>query len=179
MKGKILLLAALAMFFAGAAIAQPQQRDPKKQAQRIVKALELNNQQAAEFIDTYIKYKEACKAVQEKYPRMKGMPAPDGKVEKKSKGEQPPLPTDEEVEKSILNGFKRDKALIEVKEKYYWEFAKFLNPQQIQKMFMIENAPRGGQGQGQPNGNRQMPPRGNFPGGGPGMGGMTPPPGMW
>ena len=179
MKGKILFMAVVAMLVAGAAMAQPQQRDPKKQAQRIVKALELNNQQAAEFTDTYIKYKEACKAVQEKYPRMKGMPAPDGKVEKKSKGEQPPLPTDEEVEKSILDGFKRDKALIEVKEKYYWEFAKFLNPQQIQKMFMIENAPRGGQGQGQPNGNRQMPPRGNFPGGGPGMGGMTPPPGMW
>ena len=176
MKGKILLLAALAMFFAGAAIAQPQQRDPKKQAQRIVKALELNNQQAAEFTETYIKYKEACKAVQEKYPRMKGMPAPDGKAEKKAKGEQPPLPTDEEVEKSILDGFKRDKALIDVKEKYYWEFAKFMSPQQIQKMFMMENAPRGGQ----QNGGRPMPPQGGFPGGGPGMGGMMPPGGgMW
>ena len=172
MRGKALFIAVMALLVAGAAIAQPQQRDPKKQAQRIVKALELNNQQAAEFTETYIKYKEACKAVQEKYPRMKGMPAPDGKQEKKTKGEQPPLPTDEEVEKSILNGFKRDKALIEVKEKYYWEFAKFLNPQQIQKMFMMENAPRGGQ----QNGGRPMPPQGGFPGGGPGM---TPPPGMW
>ena len=176
MKGKILLLAALAMFFAGAAIAQPQQRDPKKQAQRIVKALELNNQQAEEFTKVYLLYKEECKAVQEKYPRMKGMPAPDGKAEKKAKGEQPPLPTDEEVEKSILDGFKRDKALIDVKEKYYWEFAKFMSPQQIQKMFMMENAPRGGQ----QNGGRPMPSQGGFPGGGPGMGGMMPPGGgMW
>ena len=171
-----MLLAALAMFFAGAAIAQPQQRDPKKQAQRIVKALELNNQQAEEFTKVYLLYKEECKAVQEKYPRFKGMPAPDGKAEKKAKGEQPPLPTDEEVEKSILDGFKRDKALIDVKEKYYWEFAKFMSPQQIQKMFMMENAPRGGQ----QNGGRPMPPQGGFPGGGPGMGGMMPPGGgMW
>ena len=179
MKGKILFLAALAIFFAGAAMAQPQQRDPKKQAQRIVKALELNNQQADEFTKVYLLYKEECKAVQEKYPRMKGMPSPDSKAEKKAKGEQPALPTDEEVEKSILDGFKRDKALIDVKEKYYWEFAKFMSPQQIQKMFMLENAPRGAQGQGQPYGNRPMP-QGGFPGGGPGMGGMMPPGGgMW
>lgn len=164
-------------FVAGAAMAQPQQKDPKKQAQRIVKALALDNQQAEEFTKTYIQYKDACKAVQEKYPRMKGMPAPDGKVKKKAKGELPPLPTDEEVEKSILNGFKREKVLIDIKEKYYWEFAKFMSPQQIQKMFMMENAPRGGQGQ--QNDSRQMPPRGNFLGGGPGMGGMMPPGGMW
>ena len=107
---------------------------------------------------------------------MKGMLAPDSKSGKKAKGEQPPLPTDEEVEKSILNGFKREKALIDVKEKYYWEFAKFMSPQQIQKMFMMENAPRGGQ----QNGGRPMPPQGGFPGGGPGMGGMMPPGGgMW
>lgn len=176
MKGKILFMAAVAMFIAGAVMAQPQQRDPKKQAQRIVKALELNNRQADEFAKVYVLYKEECKAVQEKYPRMKGMLSPDSKSGKKAKGEQPPLPTDEEVEMSILNGFKREKALIDVKEKYYWEFAKFLNPQQIQKMFMMENAPRGGQGQ---QGGRPMPPQGGFPGGGPGMGGMTPPPGMW
>ena len=169
-------MAAVAMFIAGAVMAQPQQRDPKKQAQRIVKALELNNRQADEFAKVYVLYKEECKAVQEKYPRMKGMLSPDSKSGKKAKGEQPPLPTDEEVEMSILNGFKREKALIDVKEKYYWEFAKFLNPQQIQKMFMMENAPRGGQGQ---QGGRPMPPQGGFPGGGPGMGGMTPPPGMW
>ena len=176
MKGKILFMAVAAMLVAGAAIAQPQQRDPKKQAQRIVKALELNNQQAEEFTKVYLLYKEECKAVQEKYPRMKGMPSPDSKAEKKAKGEQPPLPTDEEVEKSILDGFKRDKALIDVKEKYYWEFAKFMSPQQIQKMFMMENAPRGGQ----QNGGRPMPPQGGFPGGGPGMGGMMPPGGgMW
>ena len=176
MKGKILFVAVLAMLIAGAAIAQPQQRDPKKQAQRIVKALELNNQQADEFTKVYTLYKEECKAVQEKYPRMKNMPAPDSKSGKKAKGEQPPLPTDEEVEKSILDGFKREKALIDVKEKYYWEFAKFLSPQQIQKMFMMENAPRGGQ----QNGGRPMPPQGGFPGGGPGMGGMMPPGGeMW
>lgn len=176
MKGKILFMAAVAMFIAGAVMAQPQQRDPKKQAQRIVKALELNNRQADEFAKVYVLYKEECKAVQEKFPRMKGMLAPDSKSGKKAKGEQPPLPTDEEVEKSILNGFKREKALIDVKEKYYWEFAKFLNPQQIQKMFMMENAPRGGQGQ---QGGRPMPPQGGFQGGSPGMGGMTPPPGMW
>ena len=179
MRTKTLLVALVAIFVAGAAIAQPQvQRDPKKQAQRMVKMLALDNQQAEEFTKTFVDYKEACKAVQEKYPRMKGMmPSPNGQMEKKpAKGEAKPLPTDEEVEKSILDGFKRDKALIDVKEKYYWEFAKFMSPQQIQKMFMMENAPRGGQGQ-QSTG-RPMP-QGGFPGGGPGMGGMTPPPGMW
>ena len=175
MKGKILFVAVMAMFVAGAAIAQPQQRDSKKQIQRIIKALELNNQQADEFTKVYLMYKEESNAVQEKYPRMKGNFDPDSKSGKRSKEEQPSLPTDEEVEKSILDGFKREKALIDVKEKYYWEFAKFMSPQQIQKIYMMENAPRGGM---QQNGNRQMP-QGGFPGGGPGMGGMTPPPGMW
>ena len=177
MKTKNLLIVLVAMFVAGAAIAQPQPRDPKNQAKRIVKALELNNQQAEEFTKVYILYKEECKAVQEKYPRMRRMPAPDSKMDKKpAKGEPMPLPTDEEVEKSILDGFKRDKALIDVKEKFYWEFAKFMSPQQIQKMFMMENAPRGGQG---PQSSGRPMPQGGFPGGGPGMGGMTPPTGMW
>ncbi|MBQ1929303.1 MAG: hypothetical protein II344_01535 [Bacteroidales bacterium] len=163
---------------AGTAIAQPQQKDPKKQAQRIVKALALDNQQVEEFTRVYTLYKDECKAVNEKYPRFKGDFNPDSKADRKKRDEQPAmLPSDEEVEKSILDGFKREKALIDVKEKFYWEFAKFMSPQQIQKIFMMENGPR--PGQGQPNGNRPMSPQGGFPGGGPGMGGMTPPTGMW
>ena len=173
MKVKILLIAITAMLIGGQATAQP--KEERNQTKRIIKALALDNSQADEFTKVYTIYKEECKAVKEKYPPFKGMISPDAKQGRKAKGEQPPLPTDEEVEKSILDGFKREKALIDVKEKFYWEFAKFLTPQQIQKMYMMENAPRGGM---QQNGNRPMP-QGGFPGGGPGMGGMTPPPGMW
>ena len=92
----------------------------------------------------------------------------------KDKKQEFEMPLDEEVERSIKDGFKRDRELLDLKEKYFNAFIKFLTPQQIQKMYQMENAPR----QRPQNGNMQQH-MGGRPGGGPGMGSMTPPPGMW
>ena len=64
------------------------------------------------------------------------------------------------MEKSIRDGFARERALLDLKESYYNEFSKFLTQQQIQKMYQLENVPR----QRPQNGNMQFP-QGSRPGG--------------
>ena len=143
----------------------------KMKIKRMVKELALDNRTAEEFTATYTEYQQEIALINEKYP--KGMPefdmAPD-KSRKEMKEQQ--MPTDEEVVQEIMDGFARERALLDLKEQFYYKFSKFMTPQQIQKMYRMENAPRRMQG-----GNMQ-PPQGGFPGG-PMGGGMTPPPGMW
>lgn len=186
MKKFLIVISALVLSVSFAA-AQPQQGNgqrpdkekmTKMQMKRIVKALALDNTTAEAFEKTYTAYTEECNKVKEKYPVRSFMGK--GNIEKGSpkgkKGEnEAMLPTDEEVEQQILNGFARERGLLDIKEKYYKEFCKILTPQQIQKMYQMQNAPR----QRTQNGN--MPGQGGRPGGFPGgqMGGMTPPPGMW
>ncbi len=166
------------------AAAQPQEggkrpdkeKMTKMQIKRIVKGLALDNSTAEEFTKIYTAYKDECNKVTEKYPVLPPMDFDEEGNKKSKKGEEPMLPTDEEIEKQILNGFARERALLDLKEKYYKEFCKILSPQQIQKMYQLENPAR----QRVPNGNMTQGRPGGFPGGGPGMGGMMPPGGgMW
>ena len=55
MKGKIFLLAAIALFLTSTAIAQP--KEDRNQTKRIIKALALDNRQAEEFTRVYTLYK--------------------------------------------------------------------------------------------------------------------------
>ena len=146
------------------------------QVKRIAKVLALDNATAEVFEKTFIAYKDECNKVNEKYPVLPPMNFDEEGNKKSKKGEEPMLPTDEEIEKQILDGFARERALLDLKEKYYKEFCKILSPQQIQKMYKLENPAR----QRVPNGNMPQGRPGGFPGGGPGMGGMMPPGGgMW
>ena len=186
---KKFLIIALVALMAGNVYAQEQtearrpdkEKMTKMQIKRIVKELALDNYTAEEFTKTYTLYKEECNKVNEKYPVLPPMDFDGDKPAKKGKkdAEEPMLPTDEEVEKQILDGFARERELLNLKEKFYKEFCKILTPQQIQKMYRMENAPR----QRMQNGNMPQGGPGNFPGGFPGGrmgGGMTPPPGgMW
>lgn len=145
----------------------------KMKIRRMVKELALDNKTAEDFTATYTEYQQEVALINEKYPN--GMPdfdiAPDKARARKDMKNQP-MPTDEEVVQEIMDGFARERALLDLKEQFYYKFSKFMTPQQIQKMYRMENAPRRMQG-----GNMQ-PPQGGFPGG-PMGGGMTPPPGMW
>ncbi len=144
----------------------------KMKIKRMVKELALDNKTAEEFTATYTEYQQEIQAINSKYANIPDFNmAPDKSKSRKDMKEEPLL-TDEEVEKQIKDGFARERALLDLKEKYYDKFIKFLTPQQIQKMYQMENAPRARM----QNGNMQ-PPQGGFPGGP--MGGMTPPPGMW
>ena len=156
----------------------------KMKIKKMVKNLALDNKTADLFTETYTKYQEQVAKINEKYPPLNfpGMGPGDEPGRKgKDKKQELEMPLDEEVEKSIKDGFKRERELLDLKEKYFNAFIKFLTPQQIQKMYQMENTPR----QRPQNGNMQRPMGGRpggFPGGpgaGPGMGGMTPPPGMW
>ena len=50
----------------------------------------------------------------------------------------PNRPTDAEVEQAIKARFAQSRKILDVREKYYNEFRKFLSPKQIQKMYNME-----------------------------------------
>ena len=190
---KIFIIALAAGLAANMAMAQPQRPSKeemqKNKCERIVKELALDNRTAQEFTDIYTKYQAEVNAINEKYPQPKmqlpdnrhpGRQGPDKKSRGKVKDAQAPapqekaIPTDAEIEKRIKDGFAREKALLNAKERYYNEFRKVLTPQQIQKMYTMENAPRHrGQMGGRPGGFQGTP--GGFQGGHGQMGGMNPP----
>ena len=60
-----------------------------------------------------------------------------GKVEKDKEGTgfKMKTPTDEEVDKMMRDRFKQSRKMLEVREKYYDEFRKFLSPKQVQKVY--------------------------------------------
>ena len=98
------------------------------QSQRIVDELGLDDKTAARFSEVYKKYMKEMDDLRKQY-----MPAkPDFK-----KGE-PPMPkslTDAEVDKMMRDRFAQARKMLDVREKYYDEFRKFLSPKQVQKVY--------------------------------------------
>lgn len=179
---RVLIIAFALVMLCNGAFAQggrPQGERPsreemsKAQVKRLVKELALDNATAENFEVIYGLYREERSELMKKYPMFKGEMGPQGR-----RGEQRELPSDEEVEQKIMDGFKRERALVDLKEKYYQEFRKIMTPQQIQKMYMLESMPRGMQGGGYPQGGPGGYPGGGYPGGGFPGGGMMPP-GNW
>ena len=98
-----------------------------KQAAKIVTDLGLDDKTAARFTDVYKKYMKELDGVRKEFPLygVKGM---------KAKA-QASIPTDEEVDKMMRDRFKQSRKMLEVREKYYDEFRKFLSPKQVQKVY--------------------------------------------
>ena len=98
------------------------------QSQRIVDELGLDDKTAARFSEVYKKYMKEMDDLRKQY-----MPAkPDFK-----KGE-PPMPkslTDAEVDKMMRDRFAQARKMLDIREKYYDEFRKFLSPKQVQKVY--------------------------------------------
>ena len=103
-------------------------------AAKIVNDLGLDDKTAARFTDVYKKYLKELDGVRKEY-------AADlkvrGKVEKDKEGTgfKMKTPTDEEVDKMMRDRFKQSRKMLEVREKYYDEFRKFLSPKQVQKVY--------------------------------------------
>ena len=97
------------------------------QAAKIVTDLGLDDKTAAKFTEVYQKYMKELDDVRKEFPRYgaKGM---------KPKA-QASIPTDEEVDKMMRDRFKQSRKMLEVREKYYDEFRKFLSPKQVQKVY--------------------------------------------
>ena len=98
-----------------------------KQAAKIVTDLGLDDKTAAKFTEVYQKYMKELDDVRKEFPLygVKGM---------KAKA-QASIPTDEEVDKMMRDRFKQSRKMLELREKYYDEFRKFLSPKQVQKVY--------------------------------------------
>ena len=98
------------------------------QANKIIGELGLDDKTAAKFTDVYKKYMKELNDL-----RKKNMPKkPDMKPEDRK---APAMPTDAEVDKMMRDRFKQSRETLDIREKYYDEFRKFLSPKQVQNIY--------------------------------------------
>ena len=121
---KINLMAVLMLVFCTMATAQdPQQRMSReqlaeKQAKHIAHELAFDETTTQQFIETYCAYQQEVWALG---PRQKPEPT-----------------TDEEAEQAIKERFERSQQILDLREKYYEEYSKFLTQKQIQRVYELE-----------------------------------------
>lgn len=98
------------------------------QANKIVDQLGLDDAKAAKFTEVYKKYMKELNDL-----RQKSMP---GKPDmKKGERQAPKQMTDAEVDKMMRERFAQGRKMLDIREKYYDEFRKFLSPKQVQKVY--------------------------------------------
>ena len=121
---KINLMVVLMLVFCTMATAQdPQQRMSReqlaeKQAKHIAHELAFDETTTQQFIETYCAYQQEVWALG---PRQKAEPT-----------------NDEEAEQAIKERFERSQQILDLREKYYDEYSKFLTPSQIQQVYKME-----------------------------------------
>ena len=98
------------------------------QSRRIVDELGLDDKTAAKFTDVYKKYMKEMNGL-----RLKNMPKKSDM--KKDEPNKPKSFTDAEVDKMMRNRFTQARKMLDIREKYYNEFRKFLSAKQVQKVF--------------------------------------------
>lgn len=103
------------------------------QTNQLVKALALDDATAAKFTSVYKNYMDEMRATRDMGSRKKA----DDKATVDKQAPKP-VPTDAEVEAAIKARFAQSRKMLDVREKYYDEFRKFLSPKQIQKMYNQE-----------------------------------------
>jgi hypothetical protein len=98
------------------------------QADKIIGELGLDDKTSAKFQSVYRKYMQEMSDLRKEY-----MPKrPDVKPEAVKARQKP---TDAEVDKMMRDRFKQSRKMVDIREKYYDEFRKFLSPKQVQKVF--------------------------------------------
>lgn len=98
------------------------------QGRKIINDLGLSDKDSAKFMDVYKKYMTEMNDL-----RKKDMPK---KLDMKPGEKQAPdMPTDAEVDKMMRDKFAMGRKMLDIREKYYDEFRKFLAPKQVQKVF--------------------------------------------
>ena len=96
---------------------------------RMVNELALDDASAVKFTEVYKKYMEEMSNLRSTCP-LKA---------KKEEGKSYRR-TDAEVEKSIEERFAMSRKKLDIREKYYKEFRKFLSPRQVEKIYMKEKS---------------------------------------
>ncbi|MCR5659930.1 MAG: hypothetical protein K6G25_11480 [Bacteroidales bacterium] len=121
---KINLMVVLMLVFCTMATAQdPQQRMSReqlaeKQAKHIAHELAFDETITQQFIETYCAYQQEVWALG---PKHKSEPT-----------------NDEEAEQAIKERFERSQQILDLREKYYEEYSKFLTQKQIQRVYELE-----------------------------------------
>ena len=103
------------------------------QSNKIIGELGLDDKTAAKFKDVYAKYMKEMNDLRKEGMdfRMRGrMQKGDTLAKMKIQ-----MPTDDEVDKMIRDRFKQSRKILDIREKYYDEFRKFLSPKQVQKVY--------------------------------------------
>ena len=91
------------------------------QARHIARQLAFDDKTTAKFVDTYTRCQ---KEIWTLAPR--------------NKDRRGTAKTDAETEKAMKERFERSQKLLDIREKYYEEYGKFLTPKQIQRVYAIE-----------------------------------------
>ena len=121
---KINLMALLVLVLCTIGTAQDQQQRlsreqlAEKQARHIAHELAFDDATTQQFIETYCAYQLEVWALG---PRL-----------------QNEAGNDEEAEQAIREHFERSQAILDLREKYYEEYSKFLTPRQIQRVYKLE-----------------------------------------
>lgn len=95
---------------------------------RLVEDLKLDDAQAAKFTDVYQKYMKEMNDVRKN-------DAPRGPRVRPQDGQKPEAPTDADVEKRMRARFAQSRQILDIREKYYDEFRKFLSPKQVERIY--------------------------------------------
>ena len=121
---KINLMAILVLVFCTMATAQDKQQRmsreqlAEKQAKHIAHELAFDETTTQQFVETYCAYQQEVWALG---PRPKTDPT-----------------NDEEAEQAIRERFERSQQILDLREKYYEEYSKFLTQKQIQRVYELE-----------------------------------------
>ena len=106
------------------------------QSNKIIGELGLDDKTAAKFKDVYAKYMKEMNDL-----RMKGMQKKADVKKDETRG--PKHLSDAEVDKMMRDRFVQARKMLDIREKYYDEFRKFLSPKQVQKVYEQGMANRG------------------------------------
>ena len=134
---RIIRIMALAMFMVcmsmGANAQNKQKKDGSRmsvelltelRAKRIAQALALDDATAQKFTTTF------CACQKELYAANKAM--------KENKGKKRSEMTDAEIETIQKDRFKQSRKLLDLREKYYGEYRKFLSARQVRRVYELE-----------------------------------------
>lgn len=125
---RMLFLAVVMAALCGTANAQKSEKQrmsreqlAEVQARHIACQLAFDDKTTAKFVDTYTRCQ---KEIWTLAPR--------------NKDRRGTAKTDAETEKAMKERFERSQKLLDIREKYYEEYGKFLTPKQIQRVYAIE-----------------------------------------
>lgn len=137
---KFVLVAIMAIATTGQAFAQPQDKKQQQQqrmsreqfaemqARHIADEMAFDDATTKKFVEAYLDcQKEVWALHPQRPPRDKG-----------NKDNKPQSMTEEQTEKAIKERFEQSQKLLDIRQKYYKEYSKFLSQKQIERVYQIE-----------------------------------------